>query len=188
MKCVLLLNWTKIKENWMTNWQWQTSTSFVLRQNTFIHNPRSDLWLLFVKLRLSVKWWRFLEGYPEVNPPVNLQPFKHPPQTLQLLPSEGWRCHRSPDRGQSPVWRRVILSHVVHLCGCAAVVHGGTSRGRCSRVSQAVVVSAGAAEKMGAQVVVRPSVLGRSSHGGVADRPQAGVLTARKNREETCPL
>lgn len=85
MKCVLLLNWTKIKGNWMTNWKWQTSTSFVLGQNTFICNPRSDLWLLFVKLRLSIKWWRFLEGYPEVNPPVNLQPFKHPPQTLHCF-------------------------------------------------------------------------------------------------------
>lgn len=81
--------------------------------------------------------------------------------------------------------RRVILRRVVHLCGCAAAVHGRTRRGRCSRVSQAVVVSAGAAEKLGAQVVVRSTVLGRGSHGGVADRPQAGVLTAQKNREKT---
>lgn len=80
--------------------------------------------------------------------------------------------------------RRVVLSRVVHLRDCATVVHGRTRRGRCCRVSQALVVRAGASEKLGAQVAVRSSALGRSRHRGVGDSPQAGVLTAQESREE----
>lgn len=103
-----------------------------------------------------------------------------------VVPSEGRRCHRSPDRGQATVRRRVVLCRVVHLRDCATVIHGRPRRGRCCQVSQAVVVNARAPEKLGAQVAVRSSVLGRRRHRGVADRPQAGVLTAKENREDTC--
>lgn len=82
------------------------------------------------------------------------------------------------------MWGQVVLSRIVHPRDCAAVVHGGARRGRCCRVSQTVVVSAGAAEELGAHVVIRSPVLGRDR--GVADRPQAGVLTASENKEETC--
>lgn len=78
------------------------------------------------------------------------------------------------------MWRRVILGRVMHLCGCAAVIHGRARGGHCDGVRQAWVVATGPPQELGA--VVYSPILGHGCQGWVTHRPQAGVLTVERER------
>lgn len=98
-----------------------------------------------------------------------------------MFPSEGWRRRRSPERRQPSLWRGVKRSSIVHVCGRAALIHGGATRGHCHRVGQAGVLAAAAPKDLGAHGC---PILGPRGERGVVHRPQAGVLTVRRHGDD----